>query len=152
MLSPLLSLPSYLRMLKATPNLAYCLQQWQVQSTSKKGPTKPIAQANRFAYGRAVSDWFYAGFEDTASLLFFKIQIRFWFSLEIFLLWPIIQCNRGIYFNSLHIIPFPFICYLIFNKWVGKATSFSHLAIQELLAMDTDSRKLHLLHDRNVYA
>lgn len=117
MLSPLLSLPSYLRMLKATPNLAYCLQQLQVQSTSKKGATKPITQANRFAYGRAVSDWFYAGFQDTATLPFFLIQIRFWFSLlEIFLLWPIIQCNRGIYFHSLHIIPFPFIYYLIFNK------------------------------------
>lgn len=77
-----------------------------------------------------------------SNITFFWIQIRFSFSLlEIFPLWPITHFNRCIYFNSVYIILFPFIYYPIFNKWLGKATPFSHLAIQELLAMNTDSSK-----------
>lgn len=69
MLSPLLSFASYLQILKVTPNLESCLQQWQAQR--KKGARKPTTEVNQLAYWRAVSDWFYAVSEDIATLLFF---------------------------------------------------------------------------------
>ena len=114
--SPLWPFASYLWTLKATPNLESRLQQWQIQSASQKGARKPTTQVNQFAYWRAVSDWFYAVPEDTATLLFFWIQIRSWFSLlEIDPLWPITHCSKGLYFNSLYIIPFPFIYLFIIS-------------------------------------
>lgn len=85
MLSLLILLASYLWMLKATPNLESHLQWWQVQSTSKKGAGEPTTQFNRFAYWRAVSDWFY-GFWRYSSITFLKFRLSFRniFLLEIF--------------------------------------------------------------------